>query len=134
MTRIRCLPLLATSEDADVLVIEDIRTFRFPAVYARTLAEAWVLLISRPWREIWLDHDMGRTANDNNTYALAVFMEQRAQEGDPLHVERVYVHTANPSGGDRLMAALSPWYDVTRVSASDYLLPGSEHNEWIGPR
>ena len=114
----------------DVLVIEDIRTFRFPATYARTRAEAWLLLFSKPWKEVWFDHDMGLSDESDNTYDLAVEMERRAVEGVPLEVGRVYIHTANPYGGDRLMAALSRWYNVKRVEARDYIVPGSVHNEW----
>lgn len=118
----------------DVLVIEDIRTFRFPATYARTRERAWFLLFAsgrlRPWKEVWFDYDLGISMDADNSYDLAVEMERRAQEGIPLLAEKVYVHTANPAGGDRLMAALSPWYDVKRVEARDYIVPGSAHNEW----
>ena len=115
---------------ARVLVIEDIRTFRFPAVYARTLAEAWVQLVNGPWDEIWFDYDMGLTSDSDNTYEIATFMERRAAEGVPIDVKRVVVHTANPYGGDRLMAALRNGYDVIRVAAIDYLAPNSAHNAW----
>ena len=111
-------------EGPDVLVIEDIRTFRFPAVYARNMQEAWTLLHSRRWSEIWFDHDMGLTVNDNNTYPLAVHLERLAFEGTPLDVGRIVVHTANPSGGQRLMAALRA-YNPVRVVANDYLAEGS---------
>lgn len=113
-----------------VLVIEDIRTFRFPATYARTLAEAWQELGNGPWDEIWFDHDMGLTSDSDNTYEIAQYMERRAVEGTPIDVKRVVVHTANPYGGDRLMAALSKWYDTIRVAAVDYLAPNSAHNAW----
>lgn len=117
--------------EPDVLVIEDIRTFRFPAVYARTMNDAWRLLHSRRWREIWFDHDMSMTVNENNTYAIAVHMEQIAFEGTPLDVDRVVVHTANPAGGQRLMAALRA-YKPVRVVANDYLASGSPILVWAG--
>lgn len=119
-------------EGPRVLVIEDLRTFKFPAVYARTLAEAWVQLFSFSWDQVWFDHDMGLTMESDNTYALAVEMERRAQEGAPLPVGEIVVHTANPNGGDRLMAALSKWYNVRRVDANDYLAPGEGHMYWTG--
>lgn len=116
-----------------VLVIEDIRTFRFVATYARTVREAWVLLFTQEWDEVWFDYDMGLTRDSDNTYELAVEMERRAHNGIPLDVKRVVVHSANPHGGDRLMAALSRSYDTVRVSANDWIVPGSEELEWIGP-
>lgn len=118
---------------AAILVIEDIRTFRFPATYCRTVWEAWVPLFTESWDEVWFDYDMGLKADSDNTYALAVEIERRAHAGEMLPIGRIVVHSANPYGGDRLMAALSPWYDTVRVAAVDYLLPGSEHNEWATP-
>ena len=42
-----------------VLVIDDVRRFRFDCAYARTLAQARSLL-EVPWDEVWFDHDLGR--------------------------------------------------------------------------
>lgn len=117
----------------NVLVIEDLRTFRFPATYARTIFEAEYLITSQDWTEIWWDFDMGLTRDADNTYKLALALEIKAIEGIFLPVQRMVVHSANPHGGDRLMAALSPWYKTVRVAARDYLAPGSEEMEWIGP-
>lgn len=114
-----------------VLVIEDLRTFRFPATYARTVYEAWPHLVSGHWDEIWFDHDMGLTRDDDTTYPIAQYMEKRAYEGVPIDVDRVFVHTANPYGGDRLMAALRA-YNPIRVDANDYLVPGEDPMYWNG--
>lgn len=124
---------MTESHHPKVLVIEDIRTFRFPATYCRTIYAAWLPLFSEPWDECWWDYDMGLQADSDNTYVLAVNVERRAHEGIILPIKRMVVHSANPYGGDRLMAALSPWYDTVRVSAADYLAPESQHNEWNGP-
>lgn len=118
---------------AAILVIEDIRTFRFECTYARTRQEAYDLLLNHEWDEVWWDHDLGLQLDSDTSYPLAVHVERLAHDGHLLPVKRMVVHSANPYGGDRLMAALSPWYDTTRVSARDYLAPGSEVLEWVGP-
>lgn len=105
----------------DVLVIEDERTFRFSCVYARTMGEAWQLLFSQPWREVWWDFDMGKMRNSVNTYPLAKRVEEMAFNGEMLPVERMVVHSQNPPGGDNLMLALRA-YDPIRVDANDYLV------------
>jgi hypothetical protein len=108
--------------------------FRFECVYARTLLEGQALLFSKPWREVWWDYDLGLTKDSDNAYSLAVEVERLAHKGTLLPIGRMVVHTANPYGGDRLMAAFSPWYDTVRVSANDYITADSERLEWIGPR
>ena len=116
----------------DVLVIEDIRIFRFPCVYARTMGEAWQLLFSKPWREVWFDHDMGLLRFDVNTYPLAVQLEELAHQGIPHPIERVFVHSANPAGAQRLVMALRA-YDPIRVDANDYLAAGQPKMTFVGP-
>lgn len=120
------------SDGADVLVIEDIRIFRFPCVYARTMGEAWQLLFSKPWREVWFDYDMGLTRLSVDTYPLAVFLEELAHNGAPHPIERVYVHSANPEGGQRLMMALKAYHPI-RVDANDYLADGQPKMTYVGP-
>ena len=44
---------------ADVLVIDDLRTFAFPAVYARSATDGLARLAERAWREVWLDYSLG---------------------------------------------------------------------------
>jgi hypothetical protein len=116
----------------DVLVIEDIRTFRFDAVYARTLDEARVLLFSKPWDEVWWDHDMGLTKNAPDTYKLACEVERLAYKGAILPIGLMVVHSANPNGGDSLMAAFKKHYPTVRVVANDYLAEGETPMFWTG--
>jgi len=115
------------SEGIDVLVIDDLRFMRFPAVYARTVREARSLLFGRPWREVWLDYDMGEVVEAESHYdttdRLAVEMERLARDFRPAPIGRVVIHTSNPVGAARLTAALTGWYELERVDARDYLAP-----------
>lgn len=103
----------------DILVIDDLRTFRFPATYARSAAEGRRLLLAHPWREIWLDHDLGP---GEDIRPLVRMLEERAFAGDPLAVERIVVHSANPAGAADIARGLTArGYRVVRVLAQDYL-------------
>jgi NAD+-processing family protein with receiver domain len=42
-----------------VLVIDDVRTFRFDCAHARTLTQA-LSLLEDSWDEVWFDHDLGQ--------------------------------------------------------------------------
>jgi hypothetical protein len=106
--------------EIDVLVIDDIRTFTFPAVYARTEAEGLARVVERPWREVWLDHDLGPGSDVRSVVRV---MEERAFGGKPLDIGLVLVHTSNPTAGDSIVAGLERWYRVRRVVAHDYLAP-----------
>lgn len=117
---------------SDVLVIEDIRTFKFPAIYARTLAEGERLLFSQPWREVWFDFDLGLVDGSDNVMPLVNELERRAVEGEAHPIDKVIVHSMNPVGRTAVAAVLGRWYEVRMVEASRYLAEGSEHNVWVG--
>lgn len=102
----------------DVLVIDDQRAFRFPAVYARTAAEGMSRLAEHAWRELWLDYSLGPGKTIEPVMRL---LEQRAARGRPFPIGLICVHTAGPVEGDAMVAALAPWYRVRRVVAHSFL-------------
>lgn len=72
-------------------------------VTVRNAAECITLLESSAVEAVSLDHDLG---NDVPTgYAVACWLEQAHAEGRPVPA-RLYVHTANPVGRQRILAAL----------------------------
>ena len=102
----------------DVLVIDDQRTFRFPAVYARTAAEGMSRLAEHEWREVWLDHNLGTGLTIEPVLRL---LEERATCGRPIPIGVICVHTSGPAEGDAMIAALRRWYRVRRVVAHSFL-------------
>ncbi len=98
----------------DVLVIDDQRRFRFPAVYARTAAEGLSLLAERAWREVWLDYNLGPGLTIEPVMQA---LEARAASGRSFAVGVICVHTSGLAEGDAMVAALAPWYRVRRVAA-----------------
>lgn len=101
-----------------VVLVDDLRDFRDgrPRTVARSSAEAITLLSSLrgPVDELWLDHDLGP---GDDVMAVVAWLEESAFRGAPLDVSRVLVHTANPVGASRVLAALRRWgYPAVRVS------------------
>jgi hypothetical protein len=101
----------------DVLVIDDQRTFRFPAVYARTADDGASRLREQPWREVWLDYNLGPGLTIEPVMRM---LEERATHGQPLPIGVICVHTSGPAEGDAMVAALAPWYRVRRVVAHSF--------------
>lgn len=112
---------------ASVLLIDDIRSFKSEieiegVVVARTLWEGLSVLEGN-WDQIWLDHDLGIDLNGNPETIMPLVdrMCISADEGDPVRVDLVVVHTSNPVGGDAMMKRLSrSGYKVIRVNATEY--------------
>lgn len=95
-----------------ILVVDDLR--HWPAadgvVYARTYAEAIRLLGSLgDIAQLWLDHDLGE---EKSGYDVAIWLEERAVSGRLVRIDRVVVHSQNPVGVRRIVAALEPHYEV----------------------
>lgn len=113
----------------NVLVVDDVRTMKFDATYARTLKEAASLLFSQPWDEVWLDHDLDFSLADREQYLrheytirpLVARVEKLAHEGTVLPVGMFILHTSNPVGRRWVAAALLPWYTVGVTSAEPWL-------------
>jgi len=104
----------------DILVIDDQRTFRFDAVYARDAAQGVTLLDQHAWSEVWLDFDLG---HGTDISPVLHHLEQRASAGRPVPIGRIYVHTSSPEDGERMVTSLGRWYQVRRVLAHSYLAP-----------
>jgi hypothetical protein len=104
-------------ERPDALVIDDQRTFRFPAIYARTVAEGMSLLSGRAWRELWLDYNLGPGLTIEPVLQI---LEERAARGSPFPIGLICVHTSGPAEGNAMVAALAPWYRVRRVVAHSF--------------
>jgi hypothetical protein len=104
-------------ERPDALVIDDQRTFRFPAVYARTVSEGMSRLAEPAWREVWLDFNMGPGLTIEPVLHL---LEERAAQGSAFPIGLICVHTSGPAEGDAMVAALGPWYRIRRVVAHSY--------------
>lgn len=122
----------AFRQEPDVLVIDDVRTFDFPAVYARTVAEARTLLFSQPWQAVWWDYDMGDNETSPTTRELAQEVEIMAQNGQLLPVTAMVIHTANPDGRMAIAAALDGWYKVFHAEANGHLAPGEARRYYVG--
>ena len=102
----------------DVLVIDDERTFRFPAIYARTADAGAARLAEREWLEVWLDYSLGRGLTIAPVLAMLV---AAAAEGHPFAIGVICVHTSDPARGHAMVVELAPWYRVQRVVAHPYL-------------
>lgn len=59
---------------------------------------------------ISLDHDLG--VGYSTGYKVACFIEQAAHEGSIPPIKRMYVHSANPVGKQRMGQALNNAYKV----------------------
>jgi hypothetical protein len=94
------------------LVLDDLRTFAFPARYARTVATARRALAQGVFDELWLDHDLGP---GQDVWQLVSWLEQRAAAGQPLVLTQVVIHSDNAPGAARLVSALERIYRVRRV-------------------
>lgn len=117
---------MASHGTARVLVIDDLRTMKFEATYARTLGEGQRLIASGPWDEVWLDHDLGsiRVGDERESQTIRPLvreLELMAHEGKVLPIGKVYVHTMNGLGRAEIVAALSRFYNVRVVDPHPYV-------------
>jgi hypothetical protein len=108
-----------------VVVVDDLRTFAFDAVHARTSAQGIDVLRScldggQVVDELWLDYNLGR--GDTGSVVVA-WLVAHAREMAPL-VRRVNVHSSDPGGARRMMVALAEaGYDASRRWPGE---PGAE--------
>lgn len=99
------------------VVIDDERTFERGDLHIRTSAEA-ISFLRLAWHvqwngfgvneieELWLDHDLG---GEDTTRPVAMWLAEKAFDGEPLKVGTVFVHTQNPVGRDWLMSTLKDY-------------------------
>lgn len=117
----------ASSRPMNIVVIDDERTFVYAGevTYLRSSAEAldWIARWYTDCRlgvedptidELWLDHDLG---GEDTIVPVAKFLKALSLEG-PLPIERIYVHSQNPVGGDNVMdtVMLVGQHNALRVS------------------
>lgn len=110
---VRSVKVMSTSVHT-VLVIDDVRTFGFTAVYARTAAAGIARLARRDARfeELWLDHDLGP---GGDVRRVVKYLERRAFEGRPVPIGRIFVQSDNPAGAAWIVAGLARWYPTSRA-------------------
>lgn len=65
--------------------------------------------------ELWLDHDLG---GDDSILPVVTLLEEAAFNGRPFQIGTIFVHSANPSGAETVVRALTRWdYRVQRTVA-----------------
>lgn len=88
------------------LVVDDLRTLRFPStfdvVHARTVEHAAVELLRRPVDVLVLDHDLGR----DEVKRLVTFIQMKAVTGERLEIGCVYIVSSNPQAHTEFPLAL----------------------------
>lgn len=113
---------------ANVLVVDDFRTLKFPATTVRTREAAEVALYAQPWDEVWLDHDLEfaltkeqfMKIKDYNIRPLIYKIVADAKRGEILPVGRFYIHSSNGRGRIFMQEMLSRYYPVTMVDCWDW--------------
>jgi hypothetical protein len=98
-----------------VLVIDDVRRFRFDCAYARTVAQA-VSLLEDSWDEVWFDHDLGL---GETVRPAVVWIEEQIANGVRPEIAQVVIHSSNPTGVRWIYQALRQHYPTRVVSADE---------------
>lgn len=78
-----------------------------------------------PVAELWLDHDLGMIdGKEHDIFTFIDYLEHLHHHSDWLPViDKIYVHTANPVGAQRMIKALNHiGYHTTRVDCSHHLI------------
>jgi len=105
------------------VVIDDLRTHADGGIHLRSSRTALEWFASHPNEailELWLDHDLG---GDDTTMPVVNLLEELCFNGTPRDIGTIYVHTANPVGGDQIMSSrlLRENYRLLRVGLSNFL-------------
>jgi len=91
------------------LYVDDLRDIPEGFVGARTYHEAIRYLLTYPINILSLDHDLGEDIHGNlaNTGDDIVYwLCERGATRGPLIIDKIYLHTDNPVGRDRMYKAL----------------------------
>lgn len=113
------------------LVVDDQRIFKeapdYEWTHATTSQEGLdALFLKGPWDEIWLDHDLGMESNGSG-YDLVqelIYVLEDSQCGreDVLNPGgRIWVHSMNFDGANRMVQALTRYFEVARIDPTPYL-------------
>lgn len=106
--------------DDSIVVIDDLRTLDRAGVHLRNSADALSWLQDAHANghriaEVWFDHDLG---GDDTTMVIVDWLCEKAVWDDPVNIEHVVVHSANPPAAEAIVRTLARWYPVTRVDAA----------------
>lgn len=130
------------------LVVDDQRIFAespdYVWTHVTTSQDGLQALRNGPWDEIWLDHDLGMASYGSGydlVSALVDSLDNRTMHpADILNPDgRIWVHSMNPSGADRMVQALTRYFQVARIDPSPYLdlvaMYSQDRNPYLaGPR
>ena len=105
------------------VVVDDLRNHNLPAVHLRTSADATTFLHDNAGKhigELWLDWDLGWT---DTALPVVLLLEEACFNNSPFDIDVIYIHTANPSGADRIYNSrlLQANYAMQRVNCWDHL-------------
>lgn len=125
------------------LVVDDQRIFKDAPDYEWTHATTSqggldTLFGEGPWDEIWLDHDLGM-ASKGSGYDLVEELVDRLDFGTIVPEDivkpggRIYVHSMNPDGAQRMVAALTRYFTVARIDPTPYLDFDQMYNKGRNP-
>jgi hypothetical protein len=126
-----------------ILVIDDQRIFKdredAEIIHETTSDKGFITLVMNgPWDEVWLDHDLGMESSQSG-YEMVMDVVSGLEDGTPLEIGKVYVHSMNPVGADRMVQALTRYFDVARIDPTPYLdfdaMYAQDRNPYLaGPR
>src|SRR5690349_9245695 len=106
---------------ARIVLVDDLRWFvdgRVAQVARSSAAGIEALERHRGQRldELWLDHDLG---GEDTIWPVVEVLERAAFEERPFDIGVVYIHSANPPGGAKMLQALRRWdYQVRLVAGA----------------
>lgn len=114
-----------------IVLVDDDRDFIIPrpATVLRTSAAALAELRrihddGEVVDELWLDHDLG---GDDTAMPVVDMLSELAFNDDPFPVRRVYVHSMNNVGAERMMRSLQNYgYPAIRVKAREHVMVKEE--------
>ena len=111
-----------------IVVIDDERTHPNANLIIRNSEEAVNFLthwhaIHQTLDELWLDHDLGIndfTGQKDTIRPVVKFLEEKVFFDDPVKIDKIVVHTANPIGRDWIIGSnlLQKTYQITTGSLS----------------
>lgn len=115
-----------------IVVVDDERTFESNSrvIYLRDSTHALAYLARKLMHqqteygeaisELWLDHDLGYPKDyppgQPDTIGPVInFLDMMAQTQFKIQIDKIFVHSQNSSGSERMMLTLSKHYSVMRV-------------------
>lgn len=103
-----------------ILVVDDERVLGIKdSVHVQTCGDAIHHLQNHPdVRELWLDHDLGP---NEDIMALVDYLQEEAFFDRGYELDRIVVHSMNPTAFDKIRRALDRYYPVHRVGVTPYL-------------